>query len=76
MNTLKQIKSNAKTYNRFMTDEYLDELHPLRQLAFAHPFDRNDLARGLKNDGIIDDDQLQEWKRRKDKLIKKQIQDE
>ena len=75
MNTLKEIRSNIQSFNRFITNEYLDELHPLRQLAFAHPFDRDDLARKLKNEGIITEDELKAWKHRKDERNKKYNRD-
>ena len=71
MDILKQIKTSAKCYNRFITDEYLDQSTPLIQLAFVHPFDRDDFAKQLKTDGLISEEELKDWKGRKDERNKK-----
>ncbi len=60
MDIIKKLRANIKSYNRHMTDEYLDSLTYVEQLRLTHPFDRVDLTRELKNEGIITDNEFRE----------------
>ena len=70
MSVIREIKSNIKSYNRFMTDDYLAAFDPLQLLSFTHPNDRDGFASELKSRGIITEDELKEWKSRKYKSPK------
>lgn len=41
---LNEIKSNAKSYNKHLTDNYLGRLSAMALLGQSHPLDRKDLA--------------------------------
>lgn len=75
MSVIKEIQDNARSYNKHMTIEFLDTLHPLNQLAFVGPYERSDFAMALKQKGIISDDELRHWRDRKNERNKKYNKD-
>lgn len=50
--TIERMKSNAKAYNKHLTDEYLNELSPSRLLCFTHPLERVKFAEELRKSGV------------------------
>jgi len=50
--TIERMKSNAKSCNIHLTDEYLNELTPSRLLCFTHPLERRDFADELRKAGV------------------------
>ena len=48
-----RMKQNIKSYNKFMTDEYLGKLSLLGLLRLVHPIDRKGLAFELSKNNFI-----------------------
>jgi hypothetical protein len=66
MNINEQIKANIKSYNKYMTDEYLATLSTCSKLRSVHPLDRAELAMEAKKFGLINEQEYKQlikpWK--------------
>lgn len=52
------MKQNIMAYNKYMTFDYLDRMHPVQLLRLVHPLDRIRFAEMLKDDGWLESKDL------------------
>jgi hypothetical protein len=61
MSIRKRIINNAKAYNKYLTNEYLEKLSTPSLLRNANPADRFGMAKITYNQGLIDKIEFKEF---------------
>lgn len=60
MDAVKYAISNAKSYNKFLTRDFLMELPYQGILCFTHPLDREDIAKDMVKQGYLEKEELED----------------
>ncbi len=63
MELLKEIKMEARAYNKCLTDEYLDNLTPTELLGVCHPFHREEYLSRLVKQGLITEEEKKSYQK-------------